>query len=114
MKKVTKKNLQEIKKVVDNFGFGVKVNQPSRTQNQMMMVYKTYLIKPQSMVKNAPGTWRQISRASPTTNTYVNKRNLKPGERLNPNSQNIFSIDRLLASTNHAYTPGKRPRTTAK
>ncbi len=113
MKKVTKKNLQEIKKVVNNFGFGVKVNQPSRIQNQMMVVYKTYLIKPQSMIKNAPGTWRELRRASPT-NISISKRDLKPGERLNPNSQNIFSVDRLLASTNHAYTPGRRPRTTAK
>ena len=113
MEQVTTKNLQEIKKVINNFGFGVKVNQPSRTQNQMMVVYKTYLIKPRSMIKNSPGTWRELRRASPN-NIYVSARNLKPGERLNQSSNNIRSLDHLLALTKRAYPTGRRPRTTAK
>ena len=110
--KLTNKNLREIKSAVDK-GFGLKVSYPKRSENQKLVIYKEYLIRP------------KYNRPSPGEK-YVSVRNLKPGEKLSRGaSPRNYKVNNLLLNINgkpsptrsankKSPTPGKRPRTSIR
>ena len=91
---LTDKNLREIKTAV-NRGFGLKVSRPNRTKNQTVTVYKTYVLRPAEMQIKGPLQVVQVKSRSPRTN-YVSARNLKPGNKLSPGSNENYRINRML------------------
>lgn len=110
--KLTNKNLREIKSAV-NKGFGLKVSYPKRSENQTLLIYKEYLIRPKN-IRPSPGE------------RYVSVRTLAPGKKLSRGaSPRNYKINNLLLNVNgkpsptrsankKSPTPGKRPRTSIR
>ena len=90
--KLTNKNLREIKSAVIK-GFGLKVSYPKKTENQKLIIYKEYLIRPK-YYRSSPGE------------RYVSVRNVKPGEKLSRGaSPRNYKINNLLLNINGKSPP---------